>query len=90
MKIISKRQTLEFATFEHYFEWNNAPGETGSGGFGFPCNEEGEIEFDSMPSGCTNSCNCGLDYNMSGQQLAPREQWGEETGETVSEILSIR
>ena len=24
---------------------------------------------------------CGADYNMSGQRLAPREQWGEETGE---------
>lgn len=29
----------------------------------------------------TNTCTCGLDYNSSGQQLAPREQWGEETGE---------
>jgi hypothetical protein len=30
----------------------------------------------------TNTCpNCGRDYNMSGQELAPRSQWGEETGE---------
>jgi len=30
----------------------------------------------------TNTCdNCGSDYNMGGQLLAPREQWGEETGE---------
>jgi hypothetical protein len=30
----------------------------------------------------TNTCyECGADYNMSGQRLAPREQWGEETGE---------
>lgn len=36
----------------------------------------------------TNTChNCGADFNMSGQQLAPREQWGEETGETASDIL---
>lgn len=30
----------------------------------------------------TNTCSrCGNDYNSSGQQLAAREQWGEETGE---------
>lgn len=39
--------------------------------------------------GFTNTCECGVDYNMSGQELAPREQWGEETGESLSDILSI-
>jgi len=39
--------------------------------------------------GFTNTCECGADYNMSGQQLAPREQWGEETGESVADILSV-
>ena len=29
----------------------------------------------------TNTCECGADYNWNGQHLAPREQWGEETGE---------
>jgi hypothetical protein len=30
----------------------------------------------------TTTCpDCGADYNMSGDRLAPREQWGEETGE---------
>ena len=30
-----------------------------------------------------NTCDgCGLEYNKSGQSLAPRERWGEETGET--------
>jgi hypothetical protein len=30
----------------------------------------------------TNTCDgCGADYNGSGQRLAPRAQWGEETGE---------
>jgi len=30
----------------------------------------------------TNTCHgCGRDYNGSGQELAPRSQWGEETGE---------
>lgn len=39
-------------------------------------------------SGFTNTCmHCGADYNMSGQLLAPRSQWGEETGETASDIL---
>ena len=36
----------------------------------------------------TNTCECGADYNFAGQQLAPREQWGEETGETADEILN--
>jgi hypothetical protein len=35
----------------------------------------------------TNSCDCGRDYNSAGQQLADRSQWGEETGETASDIL---
>jgi hypothetical protein len=30
-----------------------------------------------------NTCDhCGREYNGSGQELAPREQWGEETGES--------
>lgn len=33
----------------------------------------------------TNTCDCGRDYNSSGQELAPREQWGEETGEHWSD-----
>jgi hypothetical protein len=38
----------------------------------------------------TNTCEkCGRDYNMSGQELAPRRFWGEETGETPDEILNI-
>ncbi len=36
----------------------------------------------------TNTCVCGRDYNSSGELLADRGQWGEETGESVSEILS--
>jgi len=36
----------------------------------------------------TNTCErCGRDYNWSGQELAPRCQWGEETGETATDIL---
>lgn len=38
----------------------------------------------------TNTCSeCGADYNSSGQMLAPRSQWGEETGESVHDILSV-
>lgn len=39
-------------------------------------------------TGFTNTCECGADYNTSGQRLAPRAQWGEETGESVSDILA--
>lgn len=37
----------------------------------------------------TNSCDCGRDYNMSGQLLADRSQWGEETGESAGDILAV-
>jgi len=37
--------------------------------------------------GFTNTCECGIDYNSAGQELAPRSQWGEETGETAADIL---
>lgn len=31
----------------------------------------------------TNTCDkCGTDYNFNGNMLTPREQWGEETGES--------
>src|ERR1019366_4380092 len=39
--------------------------------------------------GFTNTCDCGADYNGSGQLLAPREQWGEETGESLGDILNV-
>lgn len=35
----------------------------------------------------TNTCDCGADYNLSGQLLAPRSQWGSETGETATETM---
>ena len=44
-----------------------------------------KVELD----GFTNTCDsCGRDYNSSGQMLADRSQWGEETGETAADILS--
>lgn len=36
--------------------------------------------------GFTNTCSCGADYNWNGTRLAPREQWGEETGEHPADI----
>jgi len=34
----------------------------------------------------TTTCDsCEADYNQSGHRLAPRSQWGEETGEHWSE-----
>jgi len=35
----------------------------------------------------TNTCDCGLEYNSAGQQLADRRQWGEETGEHWTECV---
>lgn len=35
-----------------------------------------------------NECECGCLYNGSGQQLRPREEWGEETGETYADIVT--
>lgn len=40
--------------------------------------------------GFTNTCDCGRDYNTSGQLLASRSQWGWETGESVSDIMRIK
>jgi hypothetical protein len=44
-----------------------------------------EVQLDHF----TNTCYCGRDYNSSGTLLAPRECWGEETGESVADILRI-
>ncbi len=38
-------------------------------------------------SNFTNTCECGADYNSSGQRLASRSQWGAETGESVGDIM---
>lgn len=35
-----------------------------------------------------NECVCGRLYNGFGQALAPRQFWGEETGETLSDMLN--
>lgn len=44
---------------------------------GRPCNAEV-----ALSSGWANACpSCQTEYNGAGQRLAPRSQWGEETGE---------
>ena len=47
------------------------------------CGEQVELH------GFTNTCECGIDYNMSGQSLYHRSNWGEETNETADDILSV-
>ena len=43
------------------------------------CDCGAEVECED---GWANDCpGCGTEYNGAGQRLAPREQWGEETGE---------
>ena len=43
-----------------------------------------EVELSAF----TNTCEeCGRDYNSFGQELAPRECWGEETGESYLDVL---
>ena len=48
------------------------------------CGEEVHLD------GFTNTCDCGADYDSNGNLLAPRSQWGEETGEHISDILNLR
>jgi hypothetical protein len=132
MKIIRKRRFSEQTNFERVFSLEIDPGRM----FGFPCDEKGEIDFNSLNEvaannarrllanemlgyvdrgvitwnsrftepavglceacgrevsldGFTNTCDCGADYNSAGQRLAARSQWGEETGESLSDILMI-
>jgi hypothetical protein len=33
-----------------------------------------------------NTCDCGAEYNGFGQRLAPRSQWGDETGEVFDDF----
>ncbi len=45
-----------------------------------------EVELDRF----TNTCDgCGRDYNSSGQLLAHRSQWGEETGESYCDLQDL-
>lgn len=50
------------------------------------CGAEVEL-YDPFLSTCDK---CGRDYNGGGQLLAPRSQWGEETGESLADIFNGR
>lgn len=43
---------------------------------------------DVMLIGFTNTCDCGKEYNMSGQELTLHEEWGSETGENYLDIIN--
>ncbi len=43
-----------------------------------------KIEFEGGDEDCPR---CHTSYNAFGQELAPREQWGCETGESLADIL---
>jgi len=48
------------------------------------CGEKIELEARYI-----NTCRkCGADYNASGKKLAPRSEWGTETGENLIDILN--
>jgi hypothetical protein len=43
-----------------------------------------------LQNGFANSCDgCKSEYNGFGQLLAPREEWGWETGETAADFLNM-
>jgi hypothetical protein len=130
MEIISKRERVEVAKFALGYRWRDDP----QAGFGFDCDENGNVLLDQMGEAAldnlrkcedgtydvvrvgvenfsysyinhavgkcscgrevtlayfTNACECGRDYNSSGMLLAHRSQWGEETGESLADILRI-
>ena len=130
IKIISHRKHCEEVLYERNFS-----NKDGRGGYGFPCDKDGNLIENLAPAGAanyegcitgaldvvdngviswthrwiepaigkchcgrkvvldgfTNTCEkCGRDYNSSGQELAPRSYWGEETGEHISDILRIK
>lgn len=76
MKIIHQRSCEEFDSGRTY--WHPAIGQ---------CDCGAQVELAHF----TNTCDrCGADYNSSGQRLASREFWGEETGEHPADIARIK
>ena len=51
------------------------------------CDCRREVELDDA---WLNTCECGRDYSGNGDLLAPRSQWGEETGESLADIIGPR
>lgn len=50
----------------------------------------GEEIYGNGPGDDFGCDNCHRDYNAFGQELAPREQWGYETGEHYVDIVNAR
>jgi hypothetical protein len=51
------------------------------------CHCGSEVEL----RGFTNTCDqCYTDYNQSGSELADRSQWGDDTNESLGDILRIK
>lgn len=42
----------------------------------------------SLDDAWLNICSCGRDFDGAGNVLAPRSQWGEETGESLAEMMA--
>lgn len=69
------KKLIDNGVIEHPWQYRTGPV--------YKCTCGREIECDRF----TNTCECGADYNMSGSRLAPRSQWGWDTGESVADIL---
>ena len=67
-KCVASGETPEFDEYEH--------------GYSEPAIGKCSCGEEVVLANFTNTCDgCGADYNSSGQMLACRSQWGEETGE---------
>jgi hypothetical protein len=74
MKIIQERETIRCTDGE--YSWTYTQPRVGL----CECGEE--VDLDQW----TNTCEgCDVDYDSSGSRLAPRSQWGVETGEHWSD-----
>jgi hypothetical protein len=56
----------------------------------FPCANCGTGLERYRGEGDISCPSCGAEHNSFGQRLAPRSQWGEETGESLSDINNPR
>jgi hypothetical protein len=86
--IIRPRKSELVVTYQYVITREGSPG-----GFSYTCDKDGTLDNVAdravLAEKLTNTCHdCHTDYNMSGQELAPREQWGEETGESIADILA--
>lgn len=80
------RQTLHAARIngQRWHRYPHDPDEDSPGVFICDC---GHLIEDLIPHGRDFDCPvCRAEFNSSGQRLAPREQWGEETGEHPADI----